>query len=44
MLCINVAHVEYALDINLPDYVFNDPAFIELSTAATDIMAWQNVC
>ncbi|KDR70518.1 hypothetical protein GALMADRAFT_144788 [Galerina marginata CBS 339.88] len=36
------AHVEYALEINLPDSVFSDPVFIELTTAATDIMALQN--
>ncbi|KDR70519.1 hypothetical protein GALMADRAFT_144789 [Galerina marginata CBS 339.88] len=36
------SHVEYALDINLPDFAFNDSIFIDLSIAAADIMAWQN--
>ena len=43
-ILIDVALLEYSLDIDLPDSVFEDPIFIELDKAATDIMAWQNVC
>jgi hypothetical protein len=43
-LLIDVALLEYSLDIDLPDSVFEDPVFIELDKAAVDIMAWQNVC
>ena len=43
-LLIDVALLEYSLDLDLPDFVFEDPVFIELDKAAVDIMAWQNVC
>lgn len=43
-LNIDIATVEYSLDINLPDYVFEDPVYVEIDKAAKDIMAWQNVC
>lgn len=38
------AMVEYSLDIDLPDYVFEDPIVIAMSHATTDIMTWPNVC
>jgi hypothetical protein len=43
-LLIDVALLEYSLDVDLPDSVFEDPVFIEVDKAAVDIMAWQNVC
>ncbi|KAG7089978.1 hypothetical protein E1B28_011602 [Marasmius oreades] len=36
------AMVEYSLDIDLPDYVFEDPIFIAMSQATSDIMTWPN--
>ncbi|KAK1217827.1 hypothetical protein PQX77_019500 [Marasmius sp. AFHP31] len=36
------AMVEYSLDIDLPDYVFEDPIFIAMSKAISDIMTWPN--
>ncbi|KAF9262323.1 terpenoid synthase [Marasmius fiardii PR-910] len=36
------AMVEYSLDIDLPDYVFEDPVFIAMSHATSDIMTWPN--
>ncbi|KAF5374321.1 hypothetical protein D9758_004657 [Tetrapyrgos nigripes] len=36
------AMVEYSLDIDLPDYVFQDPTFIAMSQAISDIMTWPN--
>ncbi|KAJ8091259.1 hypothetical protein PM082_024528 [Marasmius tenuissimus] len=36
------AMVEYSLDIDLPDYVFEDPIVIAMSHATTDIMTWPN--
>ncbi|KAK7056370.1 hypothetical protein VNI00_002924 [Paramarasmius palmivorus] len=36
------AMVEYSLDIELPDYVFQDPIFIGMSHAMADIMTWPN--
>jgi len=43
-LLIDAALLEYSLDLDLPDSVFEDPVFIEVDKAAVDIMAWQNVC
>ena len=37
------AMVEYSLDINLPEYVFNDLTVIAMSEATSDIMTWPNV-
>ncbi|KAL0573035.1 hypothetical protein V5O48_008928 [Marasmius crinis-equi] len=36
------AMVEFSLDIDLPDYVFEDPIVIAMSHATTDIMTWPN--
>ncbi|KAF9562678.1 terpenoid synthase [Agrocybe pediades] len=36
------AMVEYSLDINLPDYVFENEVVKALSDATTDIMTWPN--
>ncbi|KAF8883528.1 isoprenoid synthase domain-containing protein [Infundibulicybe gibba] len=36
------AMVEYSLDIDLPDYVFEDPTVIAMSEATSDIMTWPN--
>ncbi|KDR68218.1 hypothetical protein GALMADRAFT_78787 [Galerina marginata CBS 339.88] len=39
------AMVEYSLDLNIPDSVFQDPIVIAMSEATTDIMTWPNdVC
>jgi len=35
--------VEYSLDLDIPDYVFEDPTFQAMSDATTDIMTWPNV-
>ncbi|KXN91260.1 Alpha-muurolene synthase [Leucoagaricus sp. SymC.cos] len=37
-----LAMVEYALDIKLPDYVFEHPILVAMSEATTDIMTWPN--
>ncbi|KAK0452122.1 isoprenoid synthase domain-containing protein [Desarmillaria tabescens] len=36
------AMVEYSLDLNIPDYVFDDPIVIAMSEAITDILTWPN--
>ncbi|KAF9255786.1 terpenoid synthase [Marasmius fiardii PR-910] len=36
------AMVEYSLEIDLPDYVFEDPIFVAMSQATSDIMTWPN--
>ena len=38
-----LAMVEYSLDLDIPDYVFEDPTFQAMSDATTDIMTWPNV-
>ena len=43
-LLVDAALLEYSLDLDLPNSVFDDPVFIEVDKAAVDIMAWQNVC
>lgn len=35
--------VEYSLDLDIPDYVFDNPIVISMSEATTDIMTWPNV-
>lgn len=35
--------VEYSLDIDLPDFVFEDPVVRAMSDAVNDIMTWPNV-
>lgn len=35
--------VEYALEIDLPDFIFEDPIIRAMSDATTDIMTWPNV-
>lgn len=42
-MLLSKAMVEYSLDIDLPDYVFEDPIVIAMSQATTDIMTWPNV-
>ncbi|KAK0481138.1 isoprenoid synthase domain-containing protein [Armillaria luteobubalina] len=37
------AMVEYSLDLDIPDHVFDDPIVIARSEAITDIMTWPNV-
>ncbi|KAF8175504.1 isoprenoid synthase domain-containing protein [Mycena galopus ATCC 62051] len=39
-MCLST--VEYALDIDLPDHVFDDPVLKGMSFALHDIMAWPN--
>ena len=34
---------EYALGIDLPQYVFDDPAFMKVYMAAADLVCWANV-
>ncbi|KAF8970534.1 isoprenoid synthase domain-containing protein [Flammula alnicola] len=36
------AMVEYSLDLNIPDHVFQDPIFMAMSDATTDMMTWPN--
>jgi len=35
--------IEYSLDINLPDHVFDNEIIRAMSDATTDIMTWPNV-
>ena len=37
------AMVEYSLDLDLPDYVFDDPVVKAMSDVTSDIMTWPNV-
>lgn len=37
------AMLEYSLDLDIPDYVFEDPIVKAMSDATTDIMTWPNV-
>jgi hypothetical protein len=37
------AMIEYSLDLDIPDCVFEDPTVIAMSQATTDIMTWPNV-
>lgn len=36
--------VEYSLDLDIPDFVFDDPVVKAMSDATSDIMTWPNVC
>ncbi|KAJ3561482.1 hypothetical protein NP233_g10167 [Leucocoprinus birnbaumii] len=36
------AMIEYSLDLDIPDHVFEDPIVIAMSEATTDIMTWPN--
>ncbi|KAF5363252.1 hypothetical protein D9756_001012 [Leucocoprinus leucothites] len=36
------AMVEYSLDLDIPDYIFEDPTVVAMSEATTDIMTWPN--
>lgn len=38
-----VAMVEYSLDLDLPDEVFENPIIKGMSDATTDLMTWPNV-
>ncbi|KAF9256195.1 terpenoid synthase [Marasmius fiardii PR-910] len=38
----SAAMVEYAIDLNLPDGMFEHPATVSMSDALIDIMAWAN--
>ncbi len=38
-----VAMVEYSLDLQIPEYVWDDPILQEMSKAVIDIMTWPNV-
>jgi len=38
-----VAMIEYSLDIDLPDHVFDNEIIRAMSDATTDIMTWPNV-
>jgi len=35
--------IEYSLDIDLPDHVFDNEIIKAMSDATTDIMTWPNV-
>ncbi|KAK0475990.1 isoprenoid synthase domain-containing protein [Armillaria luteobubalina] len=35
--------VEYSLDLDIPDHVFDDPIVIAMSEAMNDIMTWPNL-
>jgi len=35
--------IEYSLDLDLPDIVFQHPIIIGMSEATSDIMTWPNV-
>jgi len=35
--------VEYSLDLDIPDHVFEHPIVQAMSDATTDIMTWPNV-
>ena len=42
--CVMIlAMVEYSLDLDVPDYVFDHPTIRAMSDATTDIMTWPNV-
>jgi hypothetical protein len=36
--------IEYSLDLDLPDIVFENPIIKAMSDATTDLMTWPNVC
>lgn len=36
--------IEYSLDLDLPDVVFENPIIKAMSDATTDLMTWPNVC
>jgi hypothetical protein len=35
--------IEYSLDLDLPDVVFESPVIKAMSDATTDLMTWPNV-
>ena len=35
--------VEYSLDLDIPDHVFENPIVKAMSKATTDMMTWSNV-
>ena len=35
--------VEYSLDLNIPEHVWDNPVLQEMSKAVIDIMTWPNV-
>lgn len=39
-----LAMIEYSLDLDLPDVVFESPIIKAMSDATTDLMTWPNVC
>jgi len=41
--CHNLAMIEYSLDIDLPDHVFEHPTIRAMSDATNDLMTWPNV-
>lgn len=44
MLMTVLAMIEYSLDLDLPDVVFESPIIKAMSDATTDLMTWPNVC
>ena len=38
-----LAMIEYSLDLDIPDHVFENPIVRAMSDATTDIMTWPNV-
>lgn len=41
---VSSAMIEYSLDLDLPDVVFENPIIKAMSDATTDLMTWPNVC
>jgi hypothetical protein len=41
---VSSAMIEYSLDLDLPDIVFENPIIKAMSDATTDLMTWPNVC
>jgi hypothetical protein len=41
---VSLAMIEYSLDLDLPDIVFENPIIKAMSDATTDLMTWPNVC
>ena len=40
----SIAMIEYSLDLDLPDEVFENPIIKAMSDATNDLMTWPNVC
>lgn len=39
----SIAMIEYSLDLDLPDEVFENPIIQAMSDVTTDLMTWPNV-